>query len=608
MAAQRSRHQVAPAPGRSSQAEPSVNPYFLLPLVSALVCVVCGVALLLRGPEATPNRCAAALMVGGGYWGICEALWTLAPDPVAAERVLRLSAPGWIAVGPTCMHLFLSQERGSWRGLRRLLPLAYGVAGAFLALVWIEPWLAARWFTVEMAPVPWGYAYRAGVLYPYWYAFTVATSSTGIFAVFWDMRIDGSPAESRQRPWLGTSVGIPLLVGSTTDGLLPAIGVELPRLGVPSFAVFGVLIAWSMHRFGFSVLAPSSFASQILESLPEGVALATPEGHIRVANPALASLLGTTIEELRGRPVQSFLPEIEPSAELELSERECELASERGLVPVGLSAAPLRDKRGALLGLVLVVRDLREVVSLRTRLLTSARLAAVGELAAGIAHEINNPLAYIGANLRALREQWTVLADAWQGDADKEEAGRLLDDGNAMLEDSLEGVERAAAIVRDVRAFSHGGGDASERFDANELLERALRVAAPHLRHRIRVVRQLGEVGLVEGARREIEQVFLNLIVNAAQAIQGAGTLRVRTRLAEGALEVSIADDGPGIEPEHLGRIFDPFFTTKPVGEGTGLGLSISHEIVRRHGGRIDVASSPGQGTEFRIRLPLAER
>jgi len=585
-----------------------VNPYVLLPLLSAVACVVFGVAIFVRDPESTPNRCAAALILGGAVWGLCEALWTLAPDAAIAERLLRVSAPGWIAVGPICLHLFLAQERRSWQRLRRVLPLAYAIAGGFLAVVWLEPWLGAAWFTVEMEPVAWGWAYRVGPLYPLWYAFTVVTSSAGIFAVFYDMRLAGSPAEHLQRPWLGTGVGIPLLIGSTTDGLLPALGVEFPRFGVASFAVFGGLVTWSMHRFGFSVLAPSSFAGQILEALPEGVALATPQGHIRVANPALASLLGTTVAALRDRQVQSFLPEIEPSADLALSERECELACERGPVPVALAAAPLRDKQGALLGLVLVVRDLREVVTLRTRLLTSARLAAVGELAAGIAHEINNPLAYIGANLRALREQWTTIADAFHGDADKTEADRLLDEGTAMLEDSLEGVERAAAIVRDVRAFSHGGSDVSERFDPNEVLERALRVAAPHLRHRVRVVRELGDVGLIEGARREIEQVFLNLIVNAAQAIGGAGTLRVRTSLTAGELEVGIADSGPGIAPENLGRIFDPFFTTKPVGEGTGLGLSISHEIIRRHGGRIDVTSTPSHGTEFTVRLPIAER
>ena len=174
------------------------------------------------------------------------------------------------------------------------------------------------------------------------------------------------------------------------------------------------------------------------------------------------------------------------------------------------------------------------------------------------------------------------------------------------IDDPARCARYTAGIVRDVRAFSHGGADASERFDPHEVLDRALRVAAPQLRRSAQIEREYGEVPLIEGARRELEQVFLNLIVNAAQAIDGTGVVRVRTSVVDDTVEIAVADSGRGIAPEHLERIFDPFFTTKPVGEGTGLGLSISHEIVRRHGGRIDVASKLGQGTEFRVRLPIA--
>ena len=585
-----------------------VNPYFLLPLTSALACLVFGVLILARDPDSSPNRCAAALLLGATWWGICEALWTLAPDPETALVLLRISAPGWIAVGPICMHLFLATEQRSAHPLRELLPFAYGCAAIFLIVEWTEPFLMrGPWITERMDRVPWGYAYVPGPAYWLWYTFTVLTSSAGIFAAVADLRSSGSPAETRQTPWLGTGIGIPLLIGSTTDGLLPLLGIQLPRLGVASFAVFGALVTWSMHRFGFSLLAPTAFAGQILESMPEGVALATPEGRIRVANPSLAALLGVELAELLDRPLQSFLPAFELAATGALRELECEIETSNQRIPVALSAAPLRDKLGAELGLVLVVRDLREVVNLRSRLLTSARLAAVGELAAGIAHEINNPLAYIGANLRALREHWIALADAWQGDVAKEDLAELFDEGAAMLDDSLEGVDRTAVIVRDVRAFSHGGSDEREHFDPNELLDRALRVAAPQLRRAARIERDFGEIPSAFGARRELEQVFLNLIVNAAQAIESSGVVRVRTSVVAGSIEIAVADTGRGIAPEHIERIFDPFFTTKPVGEGTGLGLSISHEIVRRHGGRIDVASEPGQGTEFRVLLPISE-
>jgi signal transduction histidine kinase len=572
-----------------------------LPLVAALVCLACGVAIWLRDSDSTANRCAAVLLAGATHWGVCEALWTLAPDAASAEWRVRASAPGWIAVGPLCLHLFLAQETRSWRGLRRALPFLYALAAGALLLVWAEPWLGVHWMFEGVEPVAWGFAYHVGPAYALWYFGTLLCVTIGITAPFWDAQRQRSPAETSQRRWLGTGIGVPLVLGSVTDGLLPIFGVDVPRLGVASFAVFGATVTWSTHRFGFSVLTPSSFAREILESLPEGVALATPDGRVRVANASLADLLGVPVGDVRERLLADLLPGVHLTADLAIGAQECELATTHGPVPVTLSTAPLRDKQGALLGLVLVVRDLRELAALRSQLLTSARLAAVGELAAGIAHEINNPLAYIGANLRALREQWSTLASAEKGSAVE-----LFDEGASMLDDALEGVDRAAAIVRDVRAFSHVGSDALERFDPNLVLDRVLRVAAPHLRHRVRVVRRFDDVGAIEGARREIEQVFLNLVVNAAQAIEGAGELRVATRLNGREIEIRIADDGRGIAPENLERIFDPFFTTKPAGEGTGLGLSISHEIVRRHGGRIQVTSVPGRGTEFTLTLPAA--
>ena len=576
-----------------------MNPYLALPLGSALACMAFGLLILAREPDATTHRCAGALLLGGAWWGICEALWTLAPDAETALRLVRLSTPGWIAVGPVSMHMFLGQEKRPPTWIRRMLLPSYALALLFGIASLFLPQMASG-----ITRVRWGWSYEVGALYPVWLAFTVLTASAGVFVGLRGLR--GSPAGSRQGPWVGAGVGVPLLIGSTTDGLLPALGVELPRLGVLSFAVSGALITLSMRRFGYSLIAPGSFAGQILQAMPEGVALASPDGRIRLANRSLAALLGTPLGELLEQPVGRFLQGLDLSPAREPRELECEIETRSaGRLPVALSIAPLRDKQDELIGLVLVVRDLREVASLRSRLLTSARLAAVGELAAGIAHEINNPLAYIGTNLRSLREQWSRLADAKRNGAEPIEWADLFDEGVEMLDESLEGVERAAAIVRDVRAFSHGGSGERERLDPNQLLERALRVAEPQLRHRVSVERHYAMLPPVEGARRELEQVFLNLIVNAAQSLDGPGTLRLRTALCDGEIEIAVIDSGRGIPPALLERIFDPFFTTKPVGEGTGLGLSISHEIVRRHGGRIDVVSEPGRGTEVTVRLPV---
>ena len=479
------------------------------------------------------------------------------------------------------------------------MPWAYGFAAVTLVLAWTGSDMHSG-----MVAVPWGWGYRPTAFYAVWWAFTVGIASLGLACALVGLGRSGSPAERGQGHWLGAGIGVPLVVGGVTDGLLPLLGIQVPRTGPASFAVLGALVVWSLHRFGYSLLAPGSFSAPILSSLRDGVALATPDGRIRFANPAFAALCDAPPAALADQPLARFLPGAALAPPRELRELECELQSAAAPVPVALSSTLLRDRREQLIGLVLVVRDLREVVGLRKGLLTSARLAAVGQLAAGIAHEINNPLAYIGANLRALREQWHELSESWHSDGEKPDLDGLFAEGVAMLDESLEGVDRTAAIVRDVRVFSHGGSESRERLEPNELLERALRVAEPHVRRCARVERDYGDVPAVEGSRRELEQVLLNLLINAAQAIEGEGVVRVSTALRGDEVELAVSDSGCGIPSELIERIFDPFYTTKPVGEGTGLGLSISHEIVRRHGGRILVDSEVGRGTEVKVRLP----
>jgi signal transduction histidine kinase len=195
--------------------------------------------------------------------------------------------------------------------------------------------------------------------------------------------------------------------------------------------------------------------------------------------------------------------------------------------------------------------------------------------------------------------------------ADALEPGRtealrdVIHEGQDLIAESMEGVDRTAAFVRDVKGFSHAGAGGRELEDPNRLIEAVIRVAAAQNRKGGRIVTDLGDVPLVWCARQELKQVFLNLLINAIQAIDEGGSIEVRTRADGDGVAITVGDDGPGIDPQHWDRIYDPFFTTKPVGEGTGLGLAISREIVRRHGGSIDVDSVPGTGTWFRVRIPV---
>ena len=295
-----------------------------------------------------------------------------------------------------------------------------------------------------------------------------------------------------------------------------------------------------------------------------------------------------------------------PQSLEEVEEQEAELEGPHGeRIPVAVTSRVMRDRLGNAVGLVVSIRDLREILSLRSGLVTSARLAAVGQLAAGIAHEINNPLAFVRANLGQLQAHWKALRGAL-GEAPGA-LGERLDEGEELIAESVEGVDRAAEIVRRVKGFSQADPTYRLDCDVNALLDEVAIMATPQLRGRLVVERCYSDVATVRAAPQQLKQVFLNLVVNGAQAAGDGGHLRIATQQRDGWVEVEVRDDGDGIAPEIRGRIFDPFFTTKAAGEGTGLGLAIAHQVVHSHGGSIEVESEPGRGTCFRVRLRASQ-
>jgi len=233
------------------------------------------------------------------------------------------------------------------------------------------------------------------------------------------------------------------------------------------------------------------------------------------------------------------------------------------------------------------------------------RLAALGQLAAGIAHEINNPLAFASANLRQLRREWEAFISAWK--QAPERPPEPPEEWEDLLDESLDGVERAVAIVRDVREFSHLGGGRREPADLNRLLDQAIRVGGTQLPPGARIETEYADLPPLPCDAQRLKQVFLNLVVNAAHAVSDGGRIRVATSTTEDTALVTVEDDGCGMPLDVVERIFDPFFTTKGVGAGTGLGLSIAHEIVRSHRGQIWCESAPGRGTAFHVQLPLGD-
>ncbi|MDC0713931.1 ATP-binding protein [Stigmatella sp. ncwal1] len=225
------------------------------------------------------------------------------------------------------------------------------------------------------------------------------------------------------------------------------------------------------------------------------------------------------------------------------------------------------------------------------------RLSSLGMLAAGIAHEINNPLSYVKSNVNALYRDLKVR----QGQI-APELGEYVDE---VLPATLDGIHRIASIVTDLRRFARGEPEPMVEYDLNAEVQVALRMTQGRLHAHCDLEVDLApELPRMQGRPRQIVQVVINLIVNAAQAMPGHGKIRVSTRQEDGEVLLSVRDTGMGMSPETLSRIFQPFFTTKPLGEGTGMGLAVVHGIVSAHGGRIQVESEPLKGSDFIIRLP----
>jgi two-component system NtrC family sensor kinase len=253
-------------------------------------------------------------------------------------------------------------------------------------------------------------------------------------------------------------------------------------------------------------------------------------------------------------------------------------------------------------------------------------MASIGQLAAGVAHEINNPMGFITSNLGTLQKyvlrviEYLTLAERIVAVADepaRKEAADLhsrlkidymINDTPQLIEESLDGATRVKNIVNDLKNLSRTDQSDPVRADLNSCLQSALNVACNEIKYSATIEKQFGELPETVCHPQQLSQVFINLLTNAAQSMESHGTITIRTWSDSIDIYISVTDTGLGIPEEIRSRIFDPFFTTKEVGKGTGLGLSISYDILQKHGGDISVESTPGQGSTFLVRLPVVDR
>ncbi|MBC7963725.1 MAG: GHKL domain-containing protein [Steroidobacteraceae bacterium] len=266
---------------------------------------------------------------------------------------------------------------------------------------------------------------------------------------------------------------------------------------------------------------------------------------------------------------------------------------------------------------------LHEIERAQAQIVQQEKMASIGQIAAGVAHEINNPVGYIMSNLGSLQKYFSRLTGFIEIQSgmitDKELQGQLaaqrksnkldliIADTANLITESIDGAERIKKIVQDLKGFSRSDDNAKNPADIIAGIESTLNIIWNELKYKVKLNKEYGAIPLTRCNIGQLNQVFMNLIVNAGHAIELQGEITIRIRHEGGNIFVSIADTGSGIDPDKLEKIFEPFFTTKEIGKGTGLGLSIANDIVRKHNGDITVASEKGKGTEFTVRLPVIE-
>nr|WP_225937001.1 hybrid sensor histidine kinase/response regulator [Myxococcus sp. RHSTA-1-4] len=357
-----------------------------------------------------------------------------------------------------------------------------------------------------------------------------------------------------------------------------------------------------------SLRRAGDFLRSALDAVPDPIFVKDRQHRFIAVNSAFCQVMGTSADQLLGRSDYDFVPAHEAdvfwgkdeqvfrSGQPDENEETLTNPKGRGHIVV-TKKAPFTSTDGEAF-LVGVIRDITDRKRLESQLLVAERMASVGTLAAGVAHEINNPLAYVISNISFLRERLS------QPELSPEQLLELRE----VVAEAEEGAGRVRSIVRDLRTFARAEEDRHGPVDVARVVDAALRLVRNELSHRARLVCSLEPVPRVHGNELRLSQVVVNLLVNALQALPERAVeenlVRVSLRAGRGQVELEVFDNGHGMPPDVQRRIFDPFFTTRPVGEGTGLGLSIGLSLVQAMGGRIEVTSAPGWGSSFRVVLP----
>ncbi len=393
---------------------------------------------------------------------------------------------------------------------------------------------------------------------------------------------------------------------SQAGGLLTTDDIDLLKAlsGYVAIAIDNSLLYRSEMEKADELARLKEFSENIIESVKVGILVVDFEGRITTWNSALEEIFSIRRELSLGKNVREvFDPDLMETIENATGQEGWALHTSHHIykyhasveddrkLTLNISLAPFEAARGVVTGAMIVIENATERAQLEQQLMQKEKLSSIGLLAAGVAHEVNTPLAGISSYAQMLLQQ---IPES--------------DQKHKLLEKIHIQTLRASEIVNNLLNFSRTGDTQFREVDINRVIDDTIQLLEPQLRSaRLEMVRNYSqELAPAYANPSKLQQVFMNLIINARDAMPGGGRLTIQTRMVETSLVVDFRDTGTGIDPENIARIYDPFFTTKEVGRGTGLGLAISYGIIQEHGGRMFVESRPGEGAHFTIKLPTA--
>lgn len=387
------------------------------------------------------------------------------------------------------------------------------------------------------------------------------------------------------------------------------------------------------------------YLSKVLQSIADGVILTDSDGIIEEANESMTRISGYTQEDLIGFSTDNIFqiykktPDESVNSILEMTIDKGDilcpteyilLAKDDSEKIISITSSIMKDATGKREGMVITIRDITSQRKLQEQLVQADKMASIGQLAAGVAHEINNPIAFVMSNINSLSayiatfkqviKEYENLAgtvkdleddkvkqslEGIQAVRTKKKFDYIQEDMENLLAESADGMNRVKEIVQNLKSFARLDEAEFKKTDINECIEITLKVIWNELKYKCTINKKLGKLPPIPCNPGQLNQVFMNLLENAAHAIKEHGDINIETEATETHIRIGISDTGVGISREIIEKLFDPFFTTKPVGSGTGLGLSISYGIIEKHNGTIEVQSEVGRGTKFIISLPI---